>query len=393
MVAREGWQEGLEAIRGLPDVPITLLDELLSDPSALEQHREKLLEAVDGKRIRDDRVAEPLVTDRITSLGRYDTPFGRYVDEMNRLSAEDEVRIAKRIDFARFRMEQTMARVPMSDERRREIFDRIDTPMCRRPQLGAAPGSDDDANEHELQERLDEFLARRNEMVEKNIALVQRIAFRYRTYGIPVSDLEQHGTIGLIRAADKFDWRRKVRFRTYAEWWIRQAIERATDTDRDVIHVPRPMRQKLSRANHLNRLSGSDRPLDAARFAELTGVDRHAASRTMTIKSGVKSLERSGPDDERTLRDSLEGPDLGGAQERVELDHLRARVRGLLSQLSAREATILHLRFGLDGGEPRTLEEVGHELHISRERVRQLQVRALLQLRDGGADPRPARAG
>ncbi len=390
MISRNTLQDRLDAARPLTEITITNLDEILAEPQSLELSLPDVLEALDGKPIRDDRVVESLTSARASSGLRHDSPFARCVDEMCRMSVEDEVRVAKRIDFARLRMEQTLARVRVPDDERVEYYDLVDTPTARRLDTDPEGARDDDG---ELHERLEEFLAQRNEMVEKNVPLVQRIALRYRTYGIPSGDLEQHGTIGLIRAADKFDWRRRVRFRTYAEWWIRQAIERATDTDRDVIHVPRPMRQKISRANHLNRLSGADRPLDANRFAELTGVDREAARHALTIKSGMKSLERSGPLDGLTLRDTLEGPDLGAAREREEIDHLRSRVSGLLSQLPPREATVLHMRFGLDGSEPRTLEEVGHELHISRERVRQLQVRALLHLRDSAADPRNARAG
>lgn len=301
------------------------------------------------------------------------------------LTKDEEIFLAKAIEFTRRRIEWTAEHSKCPPEVRERYLSRID----RSP---LPPGGSRNRlltlSETDLESRWQEHLLYRNELVEANLALVERIALRYRTYGIPHADLAQHGNLGLIRAADKFDWRRNVRFRTYAEWWIRQAIERATDTDRDVIHVPRPMRQKISKANHLHRSLGTTRPMDAHRFAELMGIDRAAAARVLSIKSGIASLDRSGLEDGHPMKDDIEGPDLSGREEAENMEHLRTRLGDMLEELPEREQRVLCLRYGLGGEDPRTLEEVGQILHISRERVRQLQMRALDQLRDQARDPR-----
>lgn len=338
------------------------------------------------------------LADRDLSIGADDAPADLFPTESSRespftpvfgaarpLTFDDELRIAKRIEFARARLAFTLANAAVDDDVRAHYVKLTASDITRFigkwPNNLAAPDVD------AIQRRWSEWLSFRNDLIEHNLALVERIALRYRTYGIPHGDLVQHGNLGLIRAADKFDWRHNVRFRTYAEWWIRQSIERATDTDRDVIHVPRPMRQKLSKAHRLNRKAGGAK-LDAAKFAELMNIDKEAAAHAFSIKSGIMSLDRTADDDGHPMRHDLVGDDLGGREATEIHEHLKKRLALLLGDLPSREQNVLSMRFGLDGHEPRTLEEVGEQLGISRERVRQLQARALGQLRDSVVDPR-----
>ncbi|MFH0945595.1 MAG: sigma-70 family RNA polymerase sigma factor [Planctomycetota bacterium] len=377
----------LAAARAHGELPYSVLDRILEQQRALDRDLNRVLDDCGQLPLFDDLLAESILGSRENCLDGSGLAFSRaFTSRAQQLGADEEIRLAKRIEFSRRRLERSIVTARVPREIKEEYFNLIETPELARVDL--APPDPKAPGEATLEARWSEYLRLRNDLIEANIPLVERIAARYRTYGIPRSDLVQHGDIGLIRAATKFDWRRNVRFRTYAEWWIRQAIERATDTDRDIVHVPRPMRQRLSKAKRLNRASGRDIPLDTARFAELTDLDRATAARIFSIKAGVASLDQTGPDQSRTLGSDLVGPDLARRTERDDEEFLRCRLNRMLGQLPEREQHVISLRYGLDGRSPHTLEEVGRILDISRERVRQLQLRAIDQMRNAAADPR-----
>ena len=381
MLSRQPEASLLSIVRQTGEVPVSALDTALEDGRFLEENLVELLDGIGSAPLVDDRFAARILADR--EVVHSPTRLDRFVERARILSAEAESRLAKRIEFTRRRFERTVLTSPLQDAVKRQHLSALYGPHDPRMEQPAPP-TKRIPTMREIDERWDEYLAQRNELIESNIALLEHLAARYRTYGIPHVDLVQHGSLGLIRAVDKFDWRRNVRFRTYAELWIRQAIERATDTDRDLIHVPRPIRQKISKANHIHRKSGRLEKLDAQRFAELTGVDPTAAAHALNVKSGIASLDASLFDDGGSLKESFaDDVDADGVTS-VEREHLRSRVNGLLSQLPEREAKVLNLRYGLAGEQPHTLEEVGELMHISRERVRQLQNRAIDQLRDRG---------
>lgn len=380
----------LEEVQSTEEIAYSLLDTILEREHSLDRELPQIVRAFGQRAVVDDGFAARLLDSQGDGGGRAITgPVDRYVARTRFLSAIEEVRLAKRIEFARRRLERTIAMSSAPQDIKDQYFTLIETPEVNRGALPTWKGTSK-PDERTLRARWREYLRLRNDLIVANIPLVERIAGRYRTYGIPHGDMTQHGNLGLIRAADKFDWRKGVRFRTYGEWWIRQAIERATDTDRDVIHVPRPMRQLMSKANHLHRRSGSDTPLTPHRFAELMDVDRGVATRAFSIKSGIASIDRVGLEDGSPMRNDLVGPDLAHRERRDTMDHLRRRLEGMMDELPEREQRVLNLRYGLDGSDPRTLEEVGAILHISRERVRQLQMRAIDQLRVSAPDPRLA---
>lgn len=385
------WQEmkvQLTEAREQGEIPYSLLDRLLERPRALDRGLSRILTECNNLPLVDDSVATRILEHDQQNTGATGrSHLRRYMHRARTLGAEDELRLARRIEFARRRLERSIVISTAPQEVKETYFDLIETAEIDRPRLPRYRTLSN-PDERDLQARWNEYLALRNDMIEANLPLVERIATRYRTYGIPHGDLVQHGSLGLIRAAAKFDWRKNVRFRTYGEWWIRQAIERATDTDRDVIHVPRPMRQKISKANRLNRAAGSQKPLDSSRFAEMMGVDPGAAARVFSIKSGVMSLDHTPANQDHAMRNELVGPDLSRRKQRDEREHLRFNVDGLIGGLPERERKVIRLRYGLSGESPHTLEEVGRLLHISRERVRQLQLRAIDQLRASGSDPR-----
>jgi RNA polymerase sigma factor (sigma-70 family) len=224
----------------------------------------------------------------------------------------------------------------------------------------------------------------KNRFIEHNLKLVVAIAKDYRNLGLSFPDLIQEGNLGLIRAVEKFDHRRGFKFSTYAVWWIRQALVRAIQNHSRTIRLPSHVHDRLQRSQRVRaELTGKlGREPTPAELAPALGTDTDALEALDRLSREAISLESNVAGTEKRLEDfvpdgTAEQPDGG-----IDDDRMRMGVGSLIGSLTPREQLILRLRYGLGGEEEHTLEQIGQSLGLSRERVRQLEARALKKLRE-----------
>jgi RNA polymerase primary sigma factor len=235
-----------------------------------------------------------------------------------------------------------------------------------------------------LERRRVHYQKARRELAEGNLRLVVSIAKRYRSRGLPFSDLIQEGNRGLMRAVDKYEHRLGFKFGTYATWWIRQGITRALADHARTIRVPC---HQVGTLAAVERVRGElsiqqGREPTVEEIASRLGVTPEETQALRTVARHPVSLhEPLGGEGERALEDFLDDPDATNPGKAVDQHLLRERIAEVLRSLTPREREVIELRFGLKDGQPRTLEEVAKAYGITRERIRQIEARGLLKLR------------
>ncbi|WP_373302720.1 RNA polymerase sigma factor [Streptomyces litmocidini] len=284
--------------------------------------------------------------------------FRQYLREIGRiplLSAEEEVELARRVEAGLF-AEEKLAGTPDLDTRLAIDLDRLVV-------LGR--------------------IAKRK-LIEANLRLVVSVAKRYVGRGLTMLDLVQEGNLGLIRAVEKFDYARGYKFSTYATWWIRQAMSRALADQARTIRVPVHVVELINRVIRVQRRMLQERGYEptAEEVAAQLDLAPERVGEVLRLAQEPVSLHAPVGEEDVALGDLIEDGDAASPVESAAFLLLRRHLEDVLSTLGERERKVVQLRYGLDDGRPRTLEEIGRIFGVTRERIRQIESKTLSKLRD-----------
>lgn len=277
-----------------------------------------------------------------------------------------------------------ISRIPLVDAAQERILGRrIADGLAAARELEMAGEAASVLERRRWRRMIDHGMRAREDLINANLRLVVSIAKRYARPTMPLADAIQSGNIGLMRAVEKFDYARGFKFSTYATWWIRQAISRAVADESRNIRLPVHAMENINRVLRLQRDMQRElhRDPSSVELAGRLGEPVKKVEEWLGLAADTTSLDQPrGEDGSATLGDHI-ASDGEDPSDRLEFDDLREAVRAILEDLPEREQEVMRMRFGLNGGDGATLEEVGNEFDITRERVRQIEVRTLFRLR------------
>ena len=346
----------------------TEINEFLDNTDFADDEIEKLYDSLKNARIDVDNSDEEVITQNniekfektLASEGvSVDDPVKVYLKEIGNiplLTSQDEVEISKEVERGRY-----------AEEMLRSDGDSL---------------PEDVKAEYKKMVRKGE--AARKRLTESNLRLVVSVAKRYVNRGMGFLDLIQEGNIGLLKAVEKFDYSKGYKFSTYATWWIRQAITRALADQSRTIRIPVHMVETINRIKKIQGqlIAQTDTEPTPEEIAEAAGLSVEKVNEILKVGLDPLSLDATvGDEDDTTLGDFVSDSSVETPDGTVEISQLRSAIDEVLSALNEREAFVLKLRFGLDDGEAKTLEEVGQVLGVTRERVRQIEAKALRKIR------------
>ncbi len=270
-------------------------------------------------------------------------------------------------------IERNMAAITVAQNRLAQLQDRVGMPIGELKEVNRRMS-------------IGEAKARRakKEMVEANLRLVISIAKKYTNRGLQFLDLIQEGNIGLMKAVDKFEYRRGYKFSTYATWWIRQAITRSIADQARTIRIPVHMIETINKLNRISRqmLQEMGREPTPEELAVRMEMPEDKVRKVLKIAKEPISMETPiGDDEDSHLGDFIEDTSVASPIDQATMESLRETTHAVLAQLTPREAKVLRMRFGIDMNTDHTLEEVGKQFDVTRERIRQIEAKALRKLR------------
>jgi len=342
------------------DDDLSFDDSLYDDDDMVEVNLDELsLTSMDVELIEDRELEE---IEKMPAYIRIDDPVRMYLKEIGRiplLSADEEVNLAIRMEEGRYAKEQ-LAEIK---ETGREI---------------------PDAERVQLEQMSEDGLQAKNKMIESNYRLVVSIAKRYVGRGMQFLDLIQEGNMGLIRAVDKFDYTKGFKFSTYATWWIRQAITRAVADQARTIRIPVHMVETINKLVRTQRqlVQELSREPTAQEIGEKMEISAERVQQIQRIAQEPISLEAPiGEEEDSSLGDFISDTNTLTPHETAVQEWIKKALDEVLETLTDREEKVLRMRYGLLDGKTHTLEEVGKEFGVTRERIRQIEGKALRKLR------------
>jgi RNA polymerase nonessential primary-like sigma factor len=307
---------------------------------------------------------------------------GAEVDE--RLPDLDEQSAALSADLVRVYLNEIGKVALLNAEQEVELSKRIEAGLYADHLLGDPNTKLTPAKRRDLHALAVDGRRAKEHLLQANLRLVVSLAKRYTGHGLPFLDLIQEGNLGLVRAVEKFDYTKGFKFSTYATWWIRQAITRAMADQGRTIRLPVHLVEQVNKLERTRRMMHQQLGRDATE--EELGLELditpHRVTELLQYGRDLVSLDQTvGDDEDAQLGDFIEDTDAADAQDAVEFGFMREQLDAVLSTLESRERQVLRMRYGLDDGRPRTLDEIGKAFGLSRERIRQIERDTMAKLR------------